>query len=255
MRNKPSLAFLLLFLSLIPGFAQDGPQLANMGFDQWSKESGAWNPYPSGAAASLRVWDTANHGLSLLGVNGTMPEYDHVAVPGKGKAAAKVVSRKVVWAFVAGNLYTGRFGRVVRFSGAELFFGVPFHARPKSLSGYFHYRPAPVNFARPPYEGMKGKPDRGMIEVILTDWKEPYHIITNDESFIDGATDPHVIGRAFIELDRDTGGYIPFEIPFDYRNGKTPTHVVIIISSSRYGAYFTGGSGSELFVDEFRFNY
>ena len=112
-----------------------------------------------------------------------------------------------------------------------------------------------MNFAKAPHADMKGKPDKGMIEVVLTDWKEPYHIITNDESFIDGATDPHVIGRAFLELDRDTGGYIPFEIPFDYRSGKIPTHAVIIVASSRYGEFFTGGSGSVVYVDEFRFNY
>ena len=129
--------------------AQDGPQLYNMGFDTWSKSSGAWNLYPEKPTDAQRVWDTANHGLSILGINGTMPEYKHVAVPGPGKAAAKIVSKKVVWAFVAGNLYNGRFGRVVRLSGAELFFGVPFSARPKSLSGYVHYIPKTVNYALP----------------------------------------------------------------------------------------------------------
>ncbi|MBO4758121.1 MAG: PCMD domain-containing protein, partial [Bacteroidales bacterium] len=80
-----------------------------MDFDHWSKSSGSWNPYPKGAGSNQLVWDTANRGLSVLGINGTVPEYDHVAVPGEGKAAAKIVSRKVVWAFVAGNLFTGRF--------------------------------------------------------------------------------------------------------------------------------------------------
>ena len=235
--------------------AQDGPQLYNMGFDTWSKSSGAWNLYPEKPTDAHRVWDTANHGLSILGINGTMPEYKHVAVPGPGKAAAKIVSKKVVWAFVAGNLYNGRFGRVVRLSGAELFFGVPFSARPKSLSGYFHYIPATVDYAREPHLDMKGGPDIGRIEVILTDWEKPYHIITNDEKFIDAETDPHVIGRGYIELKKDTGGYVPFEIPIRYRNGKTPKYVVITAASSWYGDAFTGGTGSTLYVDEFQFNY
>lgn len=253
--KRTLICLLALSLGAFTLSAQEGPQLYNMGFDHWSKKSGAWNLYPMDAPESHRIWDTANHGLSLLGINGTSPEYGHVAVAGPGKAAAKVESKKVLWAFVAGNLYTGRFGQIVRFSGAELFFGVPFHARPKSLSGYVHYIPQPVGYAKPPYTGMKGKPDRGYIEVILTDWTEPYHIVTNDEEFIDGATDPHVIGRAFLPLDRDTGGYIHFDVPIEYRNGKTPSYVVVIVASSRYGAYFTGGSGSVAYVDEFRFNY
>ena len=239
---------LISVLALFFAFVGQAQQLYNMGFDQWSKSSGAWNLYPKEASNSQLVWDTANHGLSLLGINGTTPEYKHVAVPGKGKAAVKVESKKVLWAFVAGNLYTGRFIRIVDFAGAELEFGVPFKSRPKSLSGYVHY-------ARAPYLHMKGKTDVGRIEVILTDWDKPYHIVTNNEKFIDGATDPHVIGRAVLDLKEDTGGYIPFEIPFVYKNGKTPKYVVITVASSWYGAYFTGGSGSTVYVDEFRFNY
>ena len=255
MACKRAFSALAAILICITAVAQGGPQLYNMGFDHWSKSSGAWCLFPQGASAKQKVWDTANNGLKLLGINTTVPEYEHVAVAGEGKAAAKIESRKVLWAFVAGNLYTGRFGRVVRYSGAELFFGIPFSARPRSLSGYVHYIPQKVNFAKAPHEDMMGKTDHGMIEVILTDWREPYHIITNDEQFIDGATDPHVIGRAFLDLDKNTGGYIPFEIPFKYNSSATPRYVLVIVSSSRYGASFTGASGSVVYVDEFRFNY
>lgn len=230
-------------------------QLSNMSFDTWSKSSGSWNPYAKGASSSQKVWDTANKGLSLLGINGTVPEYNHVAVAGEGKAAAKIESKKVLWAFVAGNLFTGSFVRVVDFSGAELNFGVPFSGRPKSLSGYVHYIPKPINYAKEPYLGKKGKMDSGRIEIVLTDWDKPYHIVTNNEEFIDGATDPHVIGRGYLKLDKDTGDYIHFDIPIEYRSGKTPKYVVIIVASSTLGDYFTGGSGSTVYVDEFQFNY
>ena len=250
--KKTLIIVLLALVGISPICAQ---QLYNMSFDTWSKSSGAWNLYAKDAPSARRVWDTANHGLSLLGINGTMPEYSHVAVPGKGKAAAKIVSKKVLWAFVAGNLYTGYFGRIVRFSGAELNFGIPFTARPKSLSGYVHYLPKPINYAREPYLHLKGKGDTGRIEVILTDWDKPYNIVTNEEAFIDGATDPHVIGRAVLDLDQDTGGYIHFDIPFEYRNDKQPAFVVITVAASALGAYFTGGDGSTLYVDEYQFNY
>ncbi len=247
-----------LILILLEGFclrAQEGPQIYNMDFDRWSKVSGAWMPNPKGASAAQKVWDSANKGLSILGVNGTQPEYKHLAVEGEGKAAVKISSVKVAWAFVAGNLFTGKFHRVVDFSGAEMDMGVPFTGRPKSLSGYCHYIPKTVNFAKAPYLDMKGKSDKGRIEVILTDWDKPYHIVTNKEKFMDGATDPHVIGRAFLVLDKDTGGYIHFDIPFEYRSGKKPSYIVINAASSLYGAYFTGASGSVLYLDELRFNY
>ena len=251
MKKFLTLAVLVLFA--VP--AVQAQQIPGMDFDAWSRTGGSWYPYAKEAPAGRRVWDSANKGLSLLGVNTTTPEYDHVAVAGKGKAAAKVVSRKVLWAFVAGNLFTGRFNKVVDFSGADMDFGVPFSGRPKSLSGYVHYIPKPVNYAKEPYLGLKGKPDGGRIEVILTDWPDLKHIDTTKEPFVDADKDPHLIARAVLDLDKDTGGYIPFEITFRYRNGLTPRYAFIYVTPSRNGGSFTGGSGSVLYVDEFRFNY
>ena len=248
-----SVAVALLCGSLM--MAQSGPQLYNMSFDSWSKSSGSWYPYPKGAGKAQKVWDSANKGLSAIGVNCTQPEYNHLAVEGEGKAAAKISSVKVMWAFVAGNLFTGTFHRVVDLSGAEMDMGVPFSARPKSLSGYLHYIPKKINFTKPPYENLKGTMDKGRIEVILTDWTEPYHIVTNKEEFIDGATDPHVIGRAFLIVEKATDGYIHFDIPFKYNNGKTPKYIVINAASSLYGAWFTGASGSVMYLDELEFKY
>ena len=160
MKKKVIVAFLAVFASL----TLRAQQVPGMDFDAWSKTGGSWYPYVKDAPASQRAWDSANKGLSLLGVNTTTPEYDHVAVPGPGKAAAKVVSKKVLWAFVAGNLFTGRFNKVVDLSGADMDFGVPFTGRPKSLSGYVHYIPKPVNYAKEPYQGLKGNDRLGRTE-------------------------------------------------------------------------------------------
>ncbi len=251
MKKKSS----LVFLALLTALTVQAQQIRNMGFDTWSKSSGAWNPYAKDAPASQRAWDTANKGLSLLGVNGTVPEYEHLAVPGKGKAAAKIESKKVLWAFVAGNLYTGQFVRVVNFSGAEMYFGVPFTDRPKSLSGFIHYIPKPINYAKEPYLGLKGRTDTAWIEVILTDWDSPDHVVSNEGGFTDADHNPHVIAKGTLDISHDTGGYVPVDIPLVYRNGKTPKYSVIIMTSSKRGAHFTGGSGSVLYVDEFQFNY
>lgn len=230
-------------------------QIYNFSFDTWSRVSGAWNLHEKDAPVSHRIWDSANRTLSIVGINTVTPEYEHVAVSGQGKAAVRIESKKVLWAFVAGHLFNGHFNKVVDMAGADMDFGIPFAGRPKSLSGYVHYIPKTVNFAREPFLYMKGKTDEGRIEVLLTDWEKPYHIVTGKEKWIDLDTDPHIIGRAFMVLDKDTGGYIPFDIPIVYRSDRTPSSVCIIVTASWYGSDFTGGSGSTVFADEFRFNY
>lgn len=66
-------------------------QLYNMDFDVWSKQGRTWNPFPKDANEEQRVWASANGAMKVLGINTTTPEYEHVAVPGPGKAAAKIV--------------------------------------------------------------------------------------------------------------------------------------------------------------------
>ena len=113
--KKASIIFVILCLCQ----ALHAQQLYNMGFDTWSRQGLSWNPFPKGAGEEQRVWDSVNRGMKVLGINTTTPEYEHVAVPGPGKAAAKIVSQKIIWAFAAGSLFTGHFIRVVNFSGIE----------------------------------------------------------------------------------------------------------------------------------------
>ncbi len=235
--------------------AQGGPQLYNMNFDSWNKSGGVWWLYEKDAPAARKIWDTANPGLAKLGINSTTPEYDHVAVSGPGKAAARIESRKVPFAFVAGNVFSGKFVRLVDLAGVETCLGVPFTARPKGLSGYYHYQPRTVNHTDRDHEAMKGKTDQALIEVLLMDWDKPYRQVSTENGFLDSDTDPHIIGRARVIVSRSTSGYVHFEVPFEYRSSKAPRYVTVAITSSRYGGFGTGATGSVLYVDEFEFKY
>lgn len=235
--------------------AQGGPQLYNMSFDNWSKSGGVWRLYAKDATAAERVWDSANPGLAKLGMNSTTPEYEHVAVAGEGKAAARIESKKVPFAFVAGNVFSGKYVRLVELSGVETQIGAPFTARPKALAGYYHYKPGKINNADDAHQSMKGQSDQALIEVLLMDWDKPYKQISNENGFIDSDKDPHIIGRARVVVSKATGGYVHFEVPFEYRSGKTPRYLSFAITSSRYGGFGTGASGSVLYVDEFEFKY
>ena len=249
--------FAVLFFALLPALlmAQGGPQVYNLSFDEWTKSGGVWRPYSKDAPASKRIWDSPNSGMSKLGINATMPEYEHVAVPGEGKAAAKVESRKVAIAFVAGSLYTGRYLGLSGLSGARTELGTPFKSRPRSLSGWYHYIPKSINYTKDATAGLKGKQDKGLIEVLLMDWDEKHVQDTAADGPLDGATDPHVVGRAVLYIDKATDGYVHFEVPFKYRSGKTPKFVTVTVTPSRYGSDLTGGNGSVIYVDEFQFNY
>ena len=248
--KKASIIFVILCLCQ----ALHAQQLYNMGFDTWSRQGLSWNPFPKGVGEEQRVWDSVNRCMKVLGINTTTPEYEHVAVPGPGKAAAKIVSRKITWAFAAGSLFTGHFIRVVNFSGIEMDSGTPFTGRPKSLSGYVHYLPGTINHARDPYLSRKGKTDNGQIEVALYDWPKVLRFVTNDGHF-DPEADAHLIGRGVLLLTKATDGYVHFEIPIEYKRDATPTYVGINILSSALGEYFTGSSGSVLYIDELQFNY
>ena len=251
---KKIATILALALWALSARAQEGEQIYNMSFDNWSKVKNEWCPWAAGASASKKVWATANHSLSILGKNGAEPEDEIVAVKGPGKRAAKLHSEKVLWAFAAGNVYCGSFIRIVGTSGAEITWGAPFHSRPKSMTGYYYYIPKPIDFAEKPYLHLKGKSDEGQVEVILADWDEPPVINTKLGTFVDIDNDPHIIGRGYIYM-KATDGYVHFDLPIKYRNDRTPKYAVVIACASRLGGDFTGGNGSVLYVDEFSFKY
>lgn len=255
MKNYRKLLVLLMLAVPALLHAQSGPQLYNMGFDEWNKSGGVWRIYSKDAPASKRIWDSANPGMGKFGINSSTPDYEHVAVKGEGKAAVRIESKKVPFAFVAGNVFTGHYIRLVDLAGVETELGAQFTARPKSLKGYYHYSPRKINYTEEPYDSMKGKTDEGLIEILLMDWEKPRHQISHIDGFINSDTDPHIIGRAQLIIKRGTSGYVPFEVPFVYRNSKTPRYVSVAITSSRLGPYNTGASGSVLYVDELEFTY
>ncbi len=242
-------------LILLPCALLAQEQVYNFSFDTWSKTKGAWDLYPENATEKQMVWGNVNHGTSFLGINTTTPEYEHVAVKGKGKAAAKVISRSIMGTFATGNLYTGKFVKILGMSGAEMYHGVPFHGRPKSLSGYVHYQPGKIDAAKAPYKNLKGTMDKGQIEVALYSWKQARHFLSTEGASTPAQKDPDIVAYGSLVLDKDTGGYIPFTIDLKYVNDKEPGYLFIAILSSNLGEFFTGSTKSVIYVDEFQFNY
>lgn len=232
-------------------------QLHNMSFDEWCQEGQAW--FPNMNLNESYIWDSANKGTASLGYVPTTPERSDVAVSGEGKAAARLETQLVnilgIKKLAAGNIYTGKFGKVAGV-GAELDWGVPFTSRPQAIKGYFKYSPKAIDMAEGPYKDMIGQTDCCQIQVLLTDWAEPFRISTSDGHFVDVEKDPGIIAFARFETDKITDGYEEFNIELEYRDlNRTPKYVVISACASRLGDYFTGAVGSVLCVDEFEFVY
>ena len=68
--------------------------------------------------------------------------------------------------------------------------------------------------------------------------------------------DTHV--SAYSELVQGTSDatYRQLDLTLQYRyTNRTPKYILIVATASKYGDYFTGGTGSKLWVDDFELIY
>ena len=227
-------------------------QIANSGFDNWTKEGKSWFPALDLSPENY-WWDSGNKGANTLGEkNPTVPE-ETMVVNGK---AAKLSSTSVVGVFAAGNIYTGKYVRTDGV-GAQLDFGVPFESRPTSLKGYYNYSPGTIDKVKDKYSHLKGQNDTCNIYIVLADWDTPYVINTTKEQFLDVKGDKHIIAYGLLEDGEGTNGqYKEFEVKFEYRDLlRKPKYILVVAAASKYGDYFTGSTNSVLYVDEFVLSY
>lgn len=240
--------------------------LPNSSFDEWDGSS----PWAAGSEDKDKFWDTGNGAASIAGLTLTQSSDLRPSGVSKGKSAflksqyAKAFG--IADVFAAGNIFTGKFGGIVGTSGADMTFGQPYTSRPQKLKGYYKYNSKTIDWDKK--GGLSGKEDRFHIYIILTDGS--HYLNTTDQStFFDmnkikRGEDSHVI--AFAELTNEEfdeqgnditpsvkmNDYKAFEITLKYFKEKAkPSHIIVAASSSKYGDYYTGGIGSELYIDEF----
>ena len=91
--------------------------------------------------------------------------------------------------------------------------------------------------------------------MILTDWDDQFHVISDKKQFVDFDNDPAIIAYGRFALSETTDGYVPVTLNLEYRSTRIPKYVVVVASSSALGDYFTGGRGSTLWLDELEFTY
>ena len=213
-------------------------------------------------------WDTSNTGANSAGqLNPTNSTTDLVVSGTKAaRLESKLIDAVIIKAFAAASLYTGSFGDASLDMSATINFGRPFTSRPIALHGYYQYNPKNVDNVSENLPAnatvSEGKPDQCAIYIALS--KKTYTVNNKQEStFIDFEGDDNIIAYGTIEGDYVTeseakNGYTEFTIPLQYKEsqfGETPSYIIIVCSASKYGDYFTGGTGSTLYVDDFSLDY
>lgn len=241
--------------------------LKNGSFENWSQPNKPLLLYGIGEEM---YWDSGNWGSTTLSANDNVTTPDEsITAPGStGKRSVKMQSAFVgigsIGKFAAGNAFVGRYVKTNGTSGAQIGFGRPHAARPNKLIGYAKYIPATINYTELDYVS-KGEMDNGHIYVAIGDWpveatgdsNVPFLVDTSAKKFFD-KTGPNVIAFGEIIFSEATEGddMVPFEIELNYRDTtRKAKYIMVVATSSRYGDYFTGGTGSTLWLDDLELIY
>jgi hypothetical protein len=229
--------------------------LVDGSFDQWwLKNSKVWCPWDENGTS---FWDTGNTGAATLGNSNVVPSTDTPNGVGQSaKLETKFVGVGIIGKLAAGSIYTGEFEKVDGTNGI-LEFGRPWKVRPTKLKGYFKYTTAPINYTSSEYSDLMGRPDTCHIYIAMTDWTSTYQIRTNPNNRqLFDKNSSAVIAYGELLCAENTNGWQEFEITLNYRStSRVPNYILITAAASKYGDFFTGGTGACLYVDQFSLSY
>lgn len=229
-------------------------QVPNTNLDEWWLNGKVWNPWPEGGTP---YWDTGNKGATTLGPSNSTPTDD--TSTGTGWAArleTKFVGIGALGKLAAGNLFVGLYFKTDGTNGI-LHFGRPFTQRPTKLRGYLKYTSSTINYASDEWTDLKGQPDTCIVWCALIDQNEPFEIRTNPRNRqLFDSNGSYVVAYGKVEYGQTIENYIPFEFELDYKStSRVPKYILITASASKYGDYFTGGTGSVLYLDDLELLY
>ena len=232
-----------------------GAQIPEADLENWTNKDGKiWCPTSSLLNA---MWDTGNHATGSIGAGNLTSPSDDVRPGSAGKKSAYMASMKAsvmgIGKFAAGNLLIGKFVQIDGMGGI-VDFGKPFTftARPKAVRLWVKYNCGTIN---------EGNHTSGIdlmrIFVCLCDRTEPYRVNTNKpETLFSPATAPNVIANGIYDSQVSNTEWHEITIPIEYKDNSTkPNFLVMTLSCSGYGDYFTGSTNSWMYVDDIEFVY
>lgn len=228
-------------------------QFPNSGFENWSGSSPLW-VYGDGEDM---FWDSGNKGSSTMKVNVTT-YIDRAGLNG-GKRAAQLKSQFVgvfgIGKFAAGNLFTGKFVGTEDTTQGIIDFGRPFTSRPSELSIWYKATLGNIDYSETDLAS-KGIQDTAIVYIALTDWDGPIEVHTKDKNSLFSKNDPHIIAYGELAINKNVGDWTNHKIKLDYRStSRKPKYILVVASASKYGDYYTGSTGSTLWLDDFELIY
>lgn len=270
---------------------EEAPNFPNASFEYASLVSGEsyykfYDPNCGVAEGMTMFWGSGN-GEGSEGVNGSAsmgPVITTIDTSDKidGKQSVVAQTTSMAGILAAGNLFAGQFKRLIGTEGGEVNFGRPWNSRPSAVKLYCKYTTGKMDIIKGSPSGMslsKNDYDQAQLKIAIGTWDykkyggtkvSPVLINTTDEStFVDFFTDPSTIANGDLVISHDgyqinngqkvsatTSGWIEYLIPMNYHTlTEYPTHVVVSFASSRYGDYFSGYSGSKLWIDKVELIY
>lgn len=243
--------------------------MTNASFEDWSSYSaktllGTKNVILPGNTGDklTSFWGSGNEGSATANMTLTEKSTDMV---NSGSYSARLESKSAMGVIAAGNMFVGYYDYTEGTNGV-LQLGREYNgSHPAKVRVYANYRPGNKVSVKSGNEEFlddlkAGGFDQGQIYVALTD--EVIEVRTNpkDRKLFD-ANDPHVLAYGQVtwkEAFGPEGQLQMLEIPFDYNERaktKRPTHIVIVCSASKFGDYFSGSTGSVMYLDDFELVY
>lgn len=242
----------------LPFTTGDDIQLPNSDFSQWWLNNKVWNPWSQDGDS---FWDTGNRGASTIGNSNTIPLEDASSATGYAGAVlqTKFAGFGVFGKLAAGNLFAGSYVRTDGTNGI-LSFGRPFTQRPTAIKARLKYTTAPISHtssSNPDFTYMKNRPDTCIVWCALGDWDEAYEIRTKpSERHLFERDDPGVIAYGEMTSGDDIPEFKDVIIPLKYNaTDRVPKFMLLTASASKYGDYFTGGTGAVLTIISYEVLY
>lgn len=249
---------------------EEATTLPNGNMDDWYKSGKTWYPVSeSDYSTSGSFWDSSNPGTTtgagaLVNVNPTQGNSSIVHTSG-GKSAelkSQYASAFGIGKFAAASLYSGKFNSLVGTNGAKIDFGQKFVSRPTGLHGWFRYTSGKIDYRgdnTPAGLGEKGTDDLCSIYMALA--KAPHQLNNTDTStFFDFENDDNIIAYGELpdaEAVSTNNEWKEFNVELKYKDitPQTAYYLIIVCSSSKYGDYFTGSTGSIMYIDDLELLY
>jgi lipoprotein len=238
-------------------------QIPNSDFQEWGKTPGVNQGVETIKPIPMvgRSWATANNNY----ICGTLPvqhgkENEYAAQMTTDVQNVPLFGDDLI---AAGTLYTGQFKLNFNFEDPRsmTYFGIPLRLRVDSVSFEAKYEPGPQmkqsvkndkgTFKVQNIDGV----DRGHMWVEILNWSGEGEMAYNGRP-IDGLT---VLGRAeiiFEGTDPKVKNWHTVKLAVKYTDlSLNPTHISVVMTSSKEGDKFKGAPGSTLTVDNFQLIY